>query len=251
MGKNIFILISILVPSFSFGQSAGAAYLSNSQVDLAISGGKRNFSSALAWTRFHPVALRGKFQVGYGIRFTGFVAGNKYYTTAPAKYTSTVQNLGTIFSPTINENIDTITTATAQTNSVNIMLALQYAIAPKFELGFNIDIAGVTFGKSRQFDIISSTFDAGQEPVQHGAPTRYNFLLTSDNDIGSLNSELYFRYWLTPCIGLRTGLTFLFSEYSIDRKLSFNNGEIMNERFRYKAGMALLAITIKPFSHLK
>ena len=69
-----------------------------------------------------------------------FIAANKYYTTAPTKYTSDVQGLGTIFSETIEENIDTITTATALTFSLNLALYIQYTLTPKIDVGCNIDV---------------------------------------------------------------------------------------------------------------
>lgn len=128
------------------------------------------------------------------------------------------------------------------------MISLHYSLTSKVEVGFNIDAIGFSFGPRKQFDIISSSYDTNQSPVQSGSPTRFNLLLTSDNDIGSLNSEFYVRYWFTERIGFRAGYTFLFSEYQTDRNLSFNNDQIMNDRYRYKAGMALLAISYKPFN---
>jgi hypothetical protein len=247
MNRQFFFLFAFLVlmgnPGFS--QEQNAPQRSNSfDLGLSASGGK--FSAAASWSRLHGVAIEKRFKVGYGIRFTSFVAANKYYTTAPAKYTSPVQNLGTIFSKNIDANIDTITTATASTNSLNLAVYLQFDISPKLDAGFNIDAVGLSFGPKKQFNIISSTFDPNQAPVQSGSPTRFNLLLTSDNDIGSLNSEFYLRYWVTEKVGLRLGFTFLFSEYRTDNELSFNGGQVVNDRYRYKAGMALLAVSFKP-----
>jgi hypothetical protein len=215
--------------------------------DLALSTSTGKFSAALSWSYLHGAALKQKLKVGYGLRFTSFVAANKYYTTAPSKYTSPIQNLGTIFSENIEENIDTITVATASTNSVNLAFYIEYAISSRLYLGFNIDVVGFSFGPKKQFNIISSSFDQGQDPVQTGSPTRFNLLLTSDNDIGSLNSEFYFKYQISKKIGLRIGYTFLFSEYQTDKNLSFNNSQILNDRYRNKASMILLAVNLKPF----
>jgi hypothetical protein len=224
-----------------------SGYKFGNYFDLATSASNDQFSEALAWSHLHGIGKKGKIQIGYGVRFTNFVAANKYYTTAPAKFTSTTQNIGTIFSETIIENIDTITTATSITNSINLAIYLQYQISQKFDVGFNIDAIGFSFGPQKDFNIISSSFDPNQSPVQRGSPTRFNLLLTSDNDIGSLNSEFYLRYWLTRKIGIRTGYTFLFSEYRTEKNLSFDSGRIVNDRYRYKAGMALLAVTFKPW----
>lgn len=217
-------------------------------LDLATSAASGKFSAALSFSRHHSIALKNKLQVGYGLRFTSFIGANQYYTTAPAKYTSPVQNLGTIFSKTITENIDTITTATTAVHALNLAMHLQFAFNPRIDFGFNIDVVGLSFGSQKQFNIISSSFDGNQTPVQAAAPTTFNLLLTSDNDIGSLNSEFFVRYWLSERVGLRIGYTFLFSEYTTNNPLSFNSGEIVNDRYRLKASMLLLAISFKPFN---
>lgn len=214
--------------------------------DIAISSGTGTFSAALSVFRVHRIVKRVPgLKVGYGARFTTFIGANKFYVTAPARFTSPVQNLGTIFSKTIPENIDTITTATSVTNSLNIALYFQYTFQAKIDLGFNIDAMGFSFGPKKQFNVISSSFDPNQSPVPDGAPTKLNLLLTSDNDIGSLNSEFFVRYWVTKAFGLRAGYTFLFSEYSLDDHLSFDNGRIMNDRYRYKASMILIGASYK------
>ncbi|HEX6224292.1 MAG TPA: hypothetical protein VFZ52_07775, partial [Chryseolinea sp.] len=74
-----------------------------------------------------------------------------------------------------------------------------------------------------------------------------NLLLTSDNDIGSLNSEFYLRYKFNSKLSLRAGYAFVFSEYRTHTSLSFDEGRIVNDRFRYKAAMAFVGVTFKPF----
>ncbi len=224
-------------------------YRLNNYFDIGVSAGSGKFAAALAWSHLYAVGKKKqKFKIGYGARFTSFVGANKYYTTAPASLTSTAQGLGTLFSEDIIANIDTITTSTTLTNSLNLAIYFQYDLSPKFDVGFNIDAIGFSFGPSKQFNVISSSFDAGQSPIQNGSPTSFNLLLTSDNDFGSLNSEFYLRYWITKKIGVRAGFTFLFSEYRTDQKLSFDNGRIENDRYRYKASMALIAVSYKPFN---
>jgi hypothetical protein len=220
-----------------------------SHVELSISGASGEFSGALSWAHVNTLTKRiPRLKVGYGIRFTTFVAANKFFVTAPAKYTSPVQNIFTIFSETIEQNIDTITTPTANTNSLNAAIYLEYAIAKRFDVGFNIDVVGFSFGPEKTFNVLSSSYDPNQSPVQTGSPTRLNLLLSSDNDIGSLNSEFFVRYWLKDNIALRLGFTFLFSEYRTSENLSFDNGRIINDRYRYKAGMPLIGLTYKPYN---
>jgi hypothetical protein len=245
---KILIVVNLI---FTFGCAMGQDRMdhrSSNLFDLAVSASPGQFSTAASWVHMHRLGKKERLQLGYGVRLTSFVGANKFYTTAPAQYTSTRQDIATIFSETIDSNIDTITTATAITYCLNATFNAQYRIAPRWDIGLNIDIAGVSFGPPRKFNIISSSFDASQQPVEPGSPTQFNLLLTSDNDIGSLNSEFFVRFWATPKIGLRGGYTFLFSEYRTHQELSFDNGRIVNDRFRHKAGMALVAITFKPFN---
>lgn len=245
---NKVVLLIFITICIDTGEAMAQEYRYNNYLDLAVSGSSGRISGALSWSHLHGIGKKERrLNVGYGLRFTSFVAANKFYTTAPAKYTSPVQSVATIFSETIAANIDTVTTATAVTNSLNAALFIHYRIARRWFAGVNIDVVGFSFGPKKTFNVISGSFDPGQAPVQMGSPTSFNLLLTSDNDIGSLNSEFYMQYWITARIGARLGYTFLFSEYRTDVRLSFNDGEIVNDRYRYKAGMALLAVTFKPF----
>lgn len=246
--KTLLIILCLSSSMKSIMAQEKLPYSSGSHLDLATSAATGRFSAALSGSHLNPLTRNvPRLKVGYGLRFTTFAAANKYYVTAPAEFTSPVQNLGTIFSETIQENIDTITTATAVSNSLNLAVYIQYSITSRIDAGFNIDVVGFSFGPKKEFNIISSVFDPGQSPIVSGAPTSLNLLLTSDNDIGSLNSEFFVRYWVNERIGIRLGYTFLFSEYKLDRKLSFDGGRIMNDRYRYKASMAMLGVTYKPF----
>ncbi len=251
--SKIIALIALLISvgvTFSHAQdNLKHEYRYQNYFDIAGSASSGQFSAALSWSHLHGVGKKKqKFKIGYGVRLTSFAAANKYYTTAPSKYTSDAQNPFTISSPTIAENIDTLTTATTQTNSLNLAIYLQYDVSPRFDIGFNIDAIGFSFGAEKDFNILSSVYDPGQAPVQPGSPTTFNLLLTSDNDIGSLNSEFYLRYWITKKIGIRAGYTFIFSEYRTNQNLSFDNSRIVNDRFRYKASMILVAVSYRPFN---
>lgn len=220
----------------------------NNYFDLAASYGDNQLVGALGWSHLHKFGKKKRFHIGYGVRYSGYWGGNKLYTTAPSKYTSTRQDPLTILSDDVPANIDTISIISPQVNSFNAVLHIQYAILPKLELGTNIDLVGFSFGGTVPSSIISSVFDDGQKPVQDVSPTKLNLLLTSDNDIGSLNSEFYVRYWLHKKWAIRAGYTFYFSEYSTKQKLSFDNGRIQNDRYRLKSGLFMLGITFSPFN---
>lgn len=207
--------------------------------DLALAGGQ-GFSPALSYTRLFGK----KFKFGAGLRLTSYFGSDLEATTAPARLTSGSASLAALFSETIPTQIDTFRLGTAQTNALNLNLHLQYSLTPKLEVGFNIDALGFTFGGEQSGRLAARQSDA-QGLANHGGtftarPTGFNLLLISDSDRGSLNSELYARYWLSDHWGLRAGLSFQFVEYTASRRLAFDN-----DRFRAKVLLPMLAVSYK------
>ena len=224
-------------------------YRYNNYFDIGGNIGDNEGAGTLSWVHLHGIGhKKQRLKIGYGLRFTSYVGANKWYTTAPSKYTSTNQGPFTIFSETIEGNIDTIALVTPQVNLINLSINIEYNVWRSFDLGFNIDAIGFSFGGKQKANVLSSSFDAGQSPVTTAKPTSFNLLLTSDNDIGSLNSEFFVRYWISPKFGVRAGYSFLFTEYRTETKLSFDNNRIENDRYRLKTSMFLLAFTYKPFN---
>ena len=246
------VLTMIFISQTTFAQQDSSKttckYKFNNYYDIAFSYGDNELVGALGWSHLHKFGKKKRFHIGYGVRYTGYWGGNKYYTTAPSKFTSTSQNLGTLFSDDVPENIDTVAIVSPQVNSFNTVLHIQYALFPKLELGTNIDLFGFSFGGTEAANVISSAFDGKQEPVQDAKPTKGNLLLTSDNDIGSLNSEFYVRYWFHKKWAVKAGYTFYFSEYTTKEKLSFNAGKVENDRYRLKSGLFMVGITFTPFT---
>jgi hypothetical protein len=151
-----------------------------------------------------------------------------------------------IFTENILENFDTLSMPKVQVNSLNAAIFLQYSIWPRLDVGFNIDVVGFSFGKEQTglFTAAESDETSLNNTSQKGKPTPFNLLLTSDNDIGTLNSEFFLRYWVRQNWGVKLGYTFLFTEYTTNRELTYNN-----DRFRNKAGLLLLGVTYAPFKH--
>jgi hypothetical protein len=243
MKTIIFSILSLCISLASFAQEAtdnkkGFKY--NNNYDLAVSAGN-GFATALSWSHFHKIGKKGKFQLGYGVRLTSLFGSNVAHITAPAKLTTGSSGLGVIAKETIEANLDTLTLDKIQVNSLNISINLQYAFSEKVEVGFNIDALGFSFGGEQKGTFVAKS--QGRASSQETAkPTTANVLLTSDNDIGSLNSELYLRYWISPKWAIRGGLTFAFSEYTANRKLVFDN-----DRFRAKILMPMVGISFSPY----
>lgn len=213
----------------------------NNNFDLALATSGDQYCGALSWVKLHSITKKKRFKIGYGLRFTAQGGKDLYYTTAPAILTSKQTGPQVLFAETFNENIDTFYVSKSQNNSLNISINLQYTIKEKFDIGFNIDAAGLSFGgnSSGKYIAYQSTDNGTQQSAK---PTSYNLLLISDNDIGMLNSELYFRYWFNKKWAIRAGATFLFTEYTTDKKLRLDN-----DRWRNKSLMGLVGISFSPF----
>ena len=138
-------------------------------------------------------------------------------------------------------NIDSIKYASTQVNSFNLSINIQYTTKEKIDIGFNIDAIGFSFGKKETGEYIAYQ-STSNNTIQSAKPTPFNLLLVSDNDLGSLNSELFIRYWLSPKWGLRAGASFLFTEYTTDNKL-----RLENDRWRNKALLGMIGVTYSPF----
>jgi hypothetical protein len=236
--KNSFALLFFIFPFLAFAQT----YKEKNYFDLSASVAKGHFTTALSWSHLHGLGKKGRFNVGYGIRFTSVFQGRQDFVTAPAKLTSGVANPTAMFRENILANFDTLHLHKGNVNALNAVIHLQYNLTSKFEAGFNIDALGFSFGKKREGVYTSSIYPEGKTTTQVAKTTPFNVLLISDNDIGSLNSELYVRYWVTPKIAIRAGGTFIFAEYTTNNKLSLDT-----DRFRNKSWQALLAITFAPF----
>ncbi len=237
------ILISMII-NLGFAQESTEVkngYKYNNNFDLALASNGNQSLGALSWVHFHSITKKKKFKIGYGIRFNSQVGKNLYYVTAPASLTSKRNDPGVLFSKIYYENIDTFYVSKAQSNSLNISINLQYTIKEKFDIGFNIDAVGFSFGgKTTGKYIAYQSPDNGT--TQTAAPTSLNLLLVSDNDIGALNSELYFRYWFKPKWAIKAGASFAFTEYTTEKKL-----RLENDRWRNKSLMGMIGITFSPF----
>lgn len=195
------------------------------------------------WKHLHGFGKKKNFRVGYGLRYTQSWGKNAEFTTAPAKLTSGQTGLGVIFSGYVYENLDTLVFSSYSIASFNASIHLNYRITPKWEVEFNIDALGLSVGKEQNAAYTTSK-SAKYENTQSAKPTLPNVLLTSDNDIGSLNSELLVKYSFKPKWSLQCGASFIFTEYTTQNALYLNN-----DRFRNKALMGMLGFSFSPFSN--
>lgn len=247
MNKLLFLLVGWF-PAILHAQKTSAPFVSKSTKEAGVTLATNGGTSALAFSvaQYWGFGKKKKnFKVGIGARLTSSIGSNKLeYITAPAILTSGQTGPGVFFASQIPENIDTLTLNGSQVNSFNLFLALRYDFAKKWGLEFNIDLIGASFGGSRTA-VLNYGDEAGFTKLTSAKPTALNALLISDNDHGSLNSELMIFYYVNSNLKVKVGASFLFSEYTIDNAPTYTNSNanrISNDRFRSKALMMAVGV---------
>lgn len=210
MKKIFFALLTLTIIasvfSFSFAQSN---YLKRVEVDRTVGIAGKNFVAASAIQRIHQLAMYKniRFGIGYGLRYSISFVRNQSFIASPNKFASD----------------DRLAIMRSCINTLNADLHFQLSWG-KFDVGFNIDVVGVGFGKA-QMGVFS--IDGIETSRETARPTPFNILMGPFRDIGSLHSERYIRYWLNKKLAVKLALGRLFGEYTTLRKLNLGN-----DRFR-------------------
>ncbi len=209
--------------------SAPNFYKTSLSADLNLATDGKNGLVALAGNYLWGVGKPKRFKIGTGLRLNYNFGANTKFLTAPAILTTGKTGPIVFFDGTkLAQNIDTLQTSSFNVTSINIPLYLEYAITNRLDIGFNIDLTGLSFGKStHNYNSVHSTA-ANRGPI-NGTATSFNALLVGDNDLGSLNSELLARYHINEKLAINAGLSFVFAEFTSSQKLYLDN-----DRFRQK-----------------
>lgn len=174
-------------------------------VDLTgASGPTLNYGSVAGW-RLWGLDQAGRFQAGLGVRGTYYFANE----------------LALDRQPTGDALQQVLLVPTPHLGAVNVALHVRALVAGPLRLGFNLDLAGLSFGPER-----ASSYNGFITLVPPLArPTSGNVLLGGSNDRGSLNSELYASLTLPAGLGLRLGYSHLVTGYEAegDRFRRFRN----------------------------
>jgi hypothetical protein len=222
-------------PSLSFAQTQ-ASVVKSVALDLSIGDSEGTLALMLNGDKY--LGRQRKMVVGVGARFTSYLGKNQYYVTAPAKLTSGSTGPGVLFKENIEANMDSFLVKTAQVNSLNLALTIGYNFSEKLMLRFNIDALGFSFGKR----ITGNYINGSEGAMERANPTTFNLLLISDNDKGSLNSELFARYLLSDQWGIKGGIQFLFTEYTTGsevQQVPEGNDRFRNKSLMFSAGVFL------------
>jgi hypothetical protein len=229
MKKIIIAMVVVLLPVvFIRAQSARV----NQFADIAGAIGSSQGTVALSYVYNWQLGKKKKWEAGLGLRWTGYAGTKRDFTTAPGRLSRTTTTpFVIVFAGQKTENWDTLTVQRPFVNSLNLSADFGYNLDKHWSLGFNIDLVGFSFGRSSS-GILTSNGVTKNEP--NAKPASFNVLLTGDNDYGSLNSEFFVKYRLSPRWGIRAVYEFYFAEYKTSTiTQTAPDGTVVN-RFRNK-----------------
>lgn len=257
MKQLLSLLLLSALPFFTFAQSPVAARLS-SGYDLGIAYSKNNYNPSATYYQLINIGEHKRFSLGWTARLGAFYGNDINYYTAPARLTREKTGFNALSGPIVVSNIDTVRYDHVSMTSLNIGFRAQINLG-RVEIGASADLLGVSFGRSRtgryqsstgQFQIKSSTGAdsitnsfTGANALQKSRPSLMNLRLLGDNDLGTLATELYARVRVSQRVGVKLGYQWLTTETTV------SNRDIVadNNRFRNRANMAYLAVTIPIF----
>ncbi|GAB3498112.1 hypothetical protein GCM10027341_19200 [Spirosoma knui] len=250
--KYVLITLLTLFSLQTFAQSPVAARLS-SGFDLGMGYSTNNYNPSIAYYQLLNVGERKLFSIGWTARLGAFYGDNINYYTAPARLTRGKTGFNALSAPLLVNNIDTVRYDYVTMTSFNVGVRAQLNLGI-VEIGASADVLGLTLGKSRigryrsstgafQVDSATTRPFRGEDVFQKARPSTLNARLLGDNDIGTLSTEVYARVRISQRFAIKGGYQWLTSETTV------SNRDVVadNNRFRNRAGLAYLAITLPIF----
>lgn len=235
--KRYLLLALLLIQLPGLAQTTGDRKVK--QIFATVGVAPDQLSLAGQYTHQWKIGKAQRFSLGWGARFTTYFASNQYYATAPAELTSESTSPLIFFTEVIEANMDSFRIASPRVYACNLSIDMRYQLGKKLAIGFSIDAIGFSVGPKK-----TGTHINGAPTGTNGArPSPFNLLLISDNDRGSLNSELYAAYPLNNKIGIKAGWQFLFTEYTTDTNVQTEPKE--NDRFRRKSLLFTVGIVFQ------
>jgi hypothetical protein len=233
--KKLIIAIGLIATVNSFAQTKSKSVLKDLNYGVSTMIGQGLIEPSLDVKKYFSLSAKKqtKFQLGFGVRLSKISGGYCLpYTTAPAKITK-----GSLTAAPNLANVDTVGLDNTNITALNVLLALNYHINSKFNIEFNIDLAGFSFGGKQNVYLRDKAGVDNIVATATATPTSKNLLLVSDNDWGTLHSELVGSYKLSNHLKLKSGFGFLFSEYTLGSSTYSNTSGIVvnNDRFRNKS----------------
>lgn len=212
--KTLLICFLTFTTILSASAQQKSTTINQPYVDFTIGIGSSEMSFASGIFYNWTIGKKKKIFIGTGARLTAYTGKDKYFTSAPSNLASEINKTDTLFSTKTN------------IYALNALINLGYNFSPKFQIGFNIDLLGLSFGPESSYKFQGN----GSQTNTIAKPTTFNLLLVGTNDKGSLNSELYVRYKFNQKFGMKIGYEHLFTELTTSTKIQTVPEQ--NDRFR-------------------
>ncbi len=200
------------------------------QANAAIGLGDNHLAGSLGWAYLRGFGQYQRIKAGLGLRLNGIWGDDIPYTSAPPRLAKE------------EELTDTLSLAKPFLGAMNLGLYASYDITTRLTVGFNIDAIGLSIGKKKDGLLYASELPLSPVPSLENKPSSFNALLGGNNDLGTLNSELYVAYGLRQNLYMRLGVQYLFTEYKTAVK--FVND---NDRYRAKSTLFFVGLFWYPF----
>lgn len=201
-------------------------YAQKKFVEVGVGLGKGSFSPVVGVNKNYYLGKKDKIVVGYGLRYTGFLGKQIYFTSAPNALAIDLTKTDSLYAPS------------PSIHALNLLINLGYKINDKFQVGFNIDAVGASFGPEGTPKFVSN----GKETATTAKPTAVNVLLVGNKDKGSLNSLLYLQMNVNQKISVRLAYQLLFNELTTSTKIQ--TVPEANDRFRVKSRQGFVGVNV-------
>lgn len=193
------LILSCLV-AFAAAAPEGAAAQPENFFDFAFASDVASRVLSAGAARRHAVFAGGRLLLGYGAR--------------ASLQTGRVE----LYPVRVDGAVDRLTVHDAHLASLNANVHAAVKLGGPIEAGFNLDVAGASVGASQSASYRSSP-TAAPAGVR-ASPSAGNLFLFGSNDRGSLNSEFYASWRVSPAFSLRAGLSHFLTEYRAERELA-------------------------------
>ena len=165
--------------------------------------------------------LDGRIRLGAGPRLLGTFGGDGLpFSTADAGLIAAAR-------------VETFPVSGVRTGALNLAVSARVRVWAGLELGANIDVVGVGFGRTRPVSSGGVETDA--------SPPALNLLAFGRNDRGTLDSEFFVAWWFGERVALRAGASHLVTE--LVTRVPLQDG---NDRFRRSSTQFFAALTVRP-----
>jgi hypothetical protein len=165
--------------------------------------------------------FEGRLRLGAGPRLLGAFGGDGLsFSTADADLIAAGR-------------IETLAVSGVRTGALNLALSARVRVWAGLELGANIDVVGVGFGRTRPVSSGGVQTDA--------SPPTLNLLALGRKDRGTLDSEFFVAWWFGERVAVRVGASHLVTE--LVTRTPLQDG---NDRFRRSSTQVFIAVTFRP-----